>query len=275
MPITSEQLNVWGETATYEVTADAIAAYADAVNDPNPAYRGSEAVAPPLFAIVPGWQGLAGAMAQVLTPEMMMMLVHQIQDQRIIRPIKAGDVITSRGRITGVRSNEKGTQIVGQVEYSAGDERIGEFYGTIFVRGHSGESDIGDAPPSVELEKIGDPVAEVTAKIDDDQTFRYAEASGDHNPIHLDEEFAKSVGLPGIINHGMNTLAQAAAGAVASVAGADPLKVKRFAGRFTVPVTPGVELTTKIWKTGTEGTFAFESWGPNAPAVKDGVIELG
>ena len=39
-------------------------------------------------------------------------------------------------------------------------------------------------------------------RIDDDQTYRYSEASGDPMPIHLDEEFAKQMGLPGIIAHG-------------------------------------------------------------------------
>lgn len=42
---------------------------------------------------------------------------------------------------------------------------------------------------------------------DADQTFRYAEAAGDPMPIHLDDEFAKAVGLPGIIVHGLCTIA--------------------------------------------------------------------
>ena len=41
-------------------------------------------------------------------------------------------------------------------------------------------------------------------------TYRYAGASGDFNPIHLDDEFARSVGLPGKILHGMWTMAQVA-----------------------------------------------------------------
>ena len=36
-----------------------------------------------------------------------------------------------------------------------------------------------------------------------EQIAAYAEASGDHNPIHLDDDFARSVGLPGLIAHGM------------------------------------------------------------------------
>ena len=41
-------------------------------------------------------------------------------------------------------------------------------------------------------------------------TYRYAGASGDYNPIHLDDEFARSVGLPGRILHGLWTMAQVA-----------------------------------------------------------------
>ena len=41
-------------------------------------------------------------------------------------------------------------------------------------------------------------------------TYRYAGASGDFNPIHLDDEFARSVGLPGRILHGLWTMAQVA-----------------------------------------------------------------
>jgi acyl dehydratase len=41
-------------------------------------------------------------------------------------------------------------------------------------------------------------------------TYRYAGASGDFNPIHIDDEFARSVGLPGRILHGLWTMAQVA-----------------------------------------------------------------
>ena len=47
-----------------------------------------------------------------------------------------------------------------------------------------------------------------------EQIAAYAEASGDHNPIHLDDEFARSVGLPGVIVHGM--LQMGIAGTVAA-----------------------------------------------------------
>ena len=62
----------------------------------------------------------------------------------------------------------------------------------------------------------------------------YANASGDQNPIHQHEEFAKSVGLPDVIAHGMLTMALASR-FVAQWAG-DVSKVKEFSARFTKPV---------------------------------------
>jgi acyl dehydratase len=55
----------------------------------------------------------------------------------------------------------------------------------------------------------GQPI-ELTVTPDPFVTVRYAGASGDFNPIHIDEEFAKSVGLPGRILHGLWTMAQVA-----------------------------------------------------------------
>ena len=72
---------------------------------------------------------------------------------------------------------------------------------------------------------------------------RYAEASGDHNPIHLDEEFAKSVGLPNVIAHGMYTMALAGE-AIRSWIGSER-QIIEFGTRFTKPVVvPAGEIVT-------------------------------
>jgi acyl dehydratase len=55
-------------------------------------------------------------------------------------------------------------------------------------------------------------------------TVRYAGASGDFNPIHIDEEFAKQVGLPGRILHGLWTMAQLARAHTEAAGGPDTLK---------------------------------------------------
>ena len=61
-------------------------------------------------------------------------------------------------------------------------------------------------------------------------TYRYAGASGDFNPIHLDDEFARSVGLPGRILHGLWTMAQVAR-AQGELAG-DPLALRSLSVQF-------------------------------------------
>src|SRR5215210_3199235 len=57
---------------------------------------------------------------------------------------------------------------------------------------------------------VGDQIPELKVTPDAGLTTRYKDASGDPNPIHVDEEFAKSVGLPGVILHGLWSMAQVA-----------------------------------------------------------------
>src|SRR5256714_12034328 len=61
-------------------------------------------------------------------------------------------------------------------------------------------------------------------------TYRYAGASGDFNPIHIDEEFAKQVGLPGRILHGLWTMAQVARAHTDAAGG--PEKLRRLSVQF-------------------------------------------
>jgi acyl dehydratase len=70
---------------------------------------------------------------------------------------------------------------------------------------------------------------------------RYAGASGDFNPIHIDPEFAKAVGLPGNILHGLYTMAQVARAAVGG-AGGDPRALRRLSVQFRGMGRPEVEI---------------------------------
>ena len=81
---------------------------------------------------------------------------------------------------------------------------------------------------------VGDVIAERVFWIDRDLLKRYAKASGDQNPIHQDEAFAKSVGLPDVIAHGMLTMALA--GKFISDWAGGSAAVKEFSARFVKPV---------------------------------------
>jgi acyl dehydratase len=70
----------------------------------------------------------------------------------------------------------------------------------------------------------GEQIPEVRITPDRYLTVRYAGASGDFNPIHIDEEFAKAVGLPGRILHGLWTMAQVARAQTEAAGGPEHLK---------------------------------------------------
>ena len=76
----------------------------------------------------------------------------------------------------------------------------------------------------------GDQLEELHVTPDKYLTVRYAGASGDFNPIHIDEEFAKAVGLPGKILHGLWMMAQVAR--AQTEAGGGPESLKRLSVQF-------------------------------------------
>jgi acyl dehydratase len=72
---------------------------------------------------------------------------------------------------------------------------------------------------------------------------RYAEASGDHNPIHQDDQVAQSVGLPGVIAHGMYTMALAARAVATWFPGAEVVRLGcKFTNPVVVPAEGGVDI---------------------------------
>jgi acyl dehydratase len=75
----------------------------------------------------------------------------------------------------------------------------------------------------------------------EEQISAYADASGDHNPIHLDDDFARSVGLPGRIAHGM--LQMGIAGTVAAAEAGGGARLRRLHCRFAGMVVPGDTVT--------------------------------
>jgi acyl dehydratase len=84
-------------------------------------------------------------------------------------------------------------------------------------------------------------VSERAVRFTKEQIAAYAQASGDLNPIHLDDEFARSVGLPGVIAHGL--LQMGLMGVVAAEAAGGPDRLERLYCRFAGMVVPGDVVT--------------------------------
>ena len=107
--------------------------------------------------------------------------------------------------------------------------------------------------------EAGDTLPELHVTPDAGLTKRYAEASGDPNPIHFDEDFAKSVGLPGCILHGLYSMAQVAR-AHTDAAGGDPRSLKRLAVQFRGMGFPKQEIVvTSTVKEASDGRIVTDT----------------
>jgi acyl dehydratase len=249
----------------YEVTEEAIQAYAEATDDVSGG---------PIFAIVPVWNAIAPASETVASGDVRRFVVHYEQDMLLHRPLEAGMRVVSRATPVAVLPRPNGTSLVIKTETRDEDgELVNEQYVTEFFRGVLADEAIGERAPEHRLEADGEPAAEVTYLVAHDQTARYAAASGDHFAIHLDDEFARGVGLPGRIVHGLCTMAFAGRAVLAAAGIEDPRAVGRIAVRFSAPLFPGESLTTRVWRV--DGAFGFESVNPHGAAVlKDGRLQL-
>ena len=280
MALPLDKLGTTYGPATTVIEPDRVRAYAAATNDPNPAYEASK-VAPPGFGVVPVWPTMFEAVGAVVPPEAAMFIVHGEQDMHFHQPLVPGRSLSTTAEAFSARVGGSGTRFT--VKVTSDDTDSGEpvltQYVTLFIRGMSdGESGGPDKPghdfPDDAREHL---VGTHSVHVDDDQTFRYRDASGDTMPIHVDDEFAKSVGLPGIIAHGLCTMAMCSQSVITTVAAGDPTRLRRLAVRFAANVFPGHDVETSIYEAGERDgakVYAFEAASQGAIVVKHGLAEV-
>ncbi|MDR7419976.1 MAG: MaoC/PaaZ C-terminal domain-containing protein [Armatimonadota bacterium] len=285
MHIGLDKVGQWTQETVYVVDPAHTMAYASATNDDHP-WHAQGMLAPPLFAVVPVGEHIARALEGLVAEDDRRWGLHAAQDVVLHSPIVPGRTIVTRAAPVGVYPRPLGTEVLIKAETRAADGGllVEQYVTLLFRRKFSGPGRGESAPdhraaPDVKAAaKAAGRLITVTDVIDPDQTTRYAAASGDRNPIHLDEEFARSVGLPGIIVHGMCTMAFAGRAVIGTVCGNDPRRLRRLAVRFARPVLPGQAITTYLWAAGVRGSHAahaFETVNPAGKAVLvDGLAEV-
>lgn len=263
---------------TERVDPERARAYADATNDSNPAYGDGRCV-PPVFGVVPTWEPMIDAVRAEVPAESLPMLLHAEQDMRWLRPLVAGMELDTAAELHSRRVLRSGTWLTVRVVSTAGGEGgaepVLEQFATMFIRGLVDGEDSGPERPDhgFPARARGRPVAEAIVQVDGDQTFRYRDASGDDNPIHIDDHFARGVNLPGIILHGLCTMAMCGSVVVDRVARGDPGRLERLAVRFSKPVFPGSDLEVAVFDAG-GGGFAFEARSGGNLVIRDGWAEV-
>jgi acyl dehydratase/putative sterol carrier protein len=221
--------------------------YARATNDLNDAYvNGGNRLAPLLFPVRPFTKVIGEAVTNRDLNADLLRLVHGEQEMIFHDVLRPWDLVAPRATLFDIEDKSSGQLLKVKQTLMRDGEVVCETYSGYFIRakrkpGEKKEPKEATAPVERDYSFSS------TFKMDSDQSIRYAEFSLDNNPIHTSEKTAQSAGHPGIICHGLCTMAMTGRELVNHLAGGDPARLKRFKVRFTKIVLPGDELTTRAW----------------------------
>jgi acyl dehydratase len=207
-----------------------------------------------------------------------MMDVHGEQDRHFASPLTPGTSLRTSAAAFSIRPGSSGTRFTVRTRSldAATGDLVVEQYITLFLRGLTGGEPGGADKPDHTFPEDArtNAVGEYSVHVDDDQTFRYRDASGDQMPIHVDENFAKQVGLPGIIAHGLCTMAMTSQAAIKLTADGDPGRLKRLAVRFAKNVFPGNDVVTTVYRGDAPGAFPYEAHSAGELVIANGLAVI-
>lgn len=198
-------------------------------------------------------------------------LVHIAEDVVLAGPLERGRSYRTITAVRHVAASRLGSIVTVGHDVGGPSGGVARITTKLLLRGHELPS-FGtpprrpDRPPSSE----GRPFT-LGYTVDPDTPARYAEVSGDHNPVHLDAGAARAAGFDRPIVHGMCTLAQTAARLHAAIGPGRP--VARISARFAKPVHPGGDVAVAgRHDAGSACTFSARS--TEGTCLKTGVLEL-
>lgn len=239
--ISASAIGMSAEGEPLLVTPEAIMRFAEATADSDPETRlGRRA---PLFLdAVVGRSALVQLVTNVVPPNVLVRAMHR--GYRLVRhhALHVGDSARARAVVVAARAAFSGTLVTARVEVDEGSRVVSEQWWSLAVHGGRIPNPLGEMPQfsdGADAEPFPD-MRVTKFRLEDDVHLRYAAASGDNSPIHIDEGAARLLGLPGVVVPGMATLAIAlnrVAEALPPLAEADLV-----AASFTRPVHPGQSL---------------------------------
>lgn len=253
MPLDPSLVGHETQPETDVIGAEAVRQFADAIADSSVIYREMGAAgaagyttipAPPTFVtrfrVSFAEAGLDTEHSQVL---------HGEQEYVYERPVGVGETLQVRHRIASIRqSRGMALMTIEQLCDTPAGERAIMGKATVIVRDIAPSETAASAPAASKPMKVreGEPLPTLTKTVTQAQIDAYADVSGDHNPIHINPEVARSVGLNGTIAHGM--LSMAFAGQVLTdwlAASPGHGRLGRLRVRFQAMVRPGDTLICK------------------------------
>ncbi|MFJ8623333.1 MaoC/PaaZ C-terminal domain-containing protein [Kitasatospora sp. NPDC093550] len=206
-------------------------------------------------------------------------VVHLAQEIHTRNPLAPGELDVTV-EVTAVRREARGTRLAltTRLTDAATGAPVAELATAALLVGATRVQPYGAVPPAAHPGTTPDsgPLT-LTHTLTAADTTAYAHASGDLNPIHLDDAAARAAGFPGTIAHGMHLVALAAEEITDRHAGGDPSRVTALGARFAAPTRPGTDLrlTLQPHDAGTvvrftvatdAGTALKAGWARIAPA---------
>ena len=199
-----------------------------------------------------------------LCPDMRWIL-HLSHEARLWRPLQVGDLVHLRGVLVQDEVKRSGRLFAARLHAIVDGELAVDALTRFFVR--------APGPPAARVPELeANPDLELPVPMSPEQSVRYAAASGDDNPVHLDAALARSAGLPDRIVHGLCTMAMGGAALLRAV-DADPRQLQHLALRWTRPVLNGQTLRLRAWREASG--LRFDLLGPDGlPVAVDGRAAL-
>lgn len=256
------------EGGTILVSADAAAAFAEAIGAVGDWGAGPDAVAHPMLHTRLLYPLLRALMAETHGGHTPGRVLHGQHDARFLSALRPGDRLTARGELLPPRVGPRATMQTARLRLLRAGEPVVEALSTFLL-----PAAVGGPRPEPRLPPLAAPDAVRELTIAADQAERYAAASLDTNPIHLDEAAAREAGHPGVILHGLCTLALAGEQVLAELSGRDPRTLSRLAGRFRRPVRPGQRLRLHLWRNALGACFELRD-EDDRTVLDQGIAEL-
>ncbi len=204
------------------------------------------------------------------------LVVHGEQFVQLHRPIPAEGQATASSRIAAVYDKgPKGAILIVETALrdSAGEAMI-TLRSAVFARGDGGfggPSD-GETPPHQVPARAPDLSLDIPTRPDQALLYRL---SGDRNPLHADPGFAKMVGFPRPILHGLCTYGITCRAVLEAYTDFDPAPIRSHQARFSAPVFPGEAITVDLWRDGDVVSFEARVKAREAIVIKNGMTQLG
>jgi acyl dehydratase len=224
-------------------------------------YENDLQVVPTFATVIPTGRPRAGDTgANAMSGINYLMVVHGEQRVQIHKPLPPACEVLSDTRVLGVfdKGKDKGAIIVNErvIKEKATGDKLATLISTTFARGDGGFGGPKEGAP--EPHQIPTRAPDLVHACDTraDQAFIYA-LSGDRNPLHRDPAFARMVGFPRPILHGLCSYGTACRAVLSTVAHYQPERIAQFDVRFSKPVFPGETLVVEMWQDG--GTISYRA----------------